>query len=777
LLKKKNMVVTITINNVGTQVGTIFNIYSDIDNFVSPIAVSIPRSILTSGTYKLEVDDQTTEIKIVSIDGCGAYCMNTVQNIPSPSSSPTPTPTVTPTNDIIFVSPSPTPTLTPTPTSSGAVIFYRVYWNGSIGMVGLTPACAITDGLTSLFTTASSGYDNIPLYNSESLSDPFNGYGGYTKIKRAGTLDPYTLVKINTYGITNSDVMCPTPTPTPTVTPTVTPSAPAVEELPLILKYSVNAGDIIEIPLGPNPTVGNIPMYINWDDGSPIEVFIQSSGGPNPSHEYSMKYFPEIKLTGDCRSIYCNSNKLIEIVQWGNIKANSLCFMDCINLTTIPTGPITCMSISNTGVYKLFDGCIKLTAIPYNLFYNLPNIIHVIDAFKNCSSLESIPNELFSTNTNLYGFQSTFEGCSNITTIPSGLFANNVNATRFNQTFKNCSSLESIRSGLFANNINTTTFMEAFEYCSSLETIPTGLFTYNINVSDHGFSSTFAHCILLRTIPPGLFENLSLVSNEGFRQTFYNCSSLESIPNGLFKNCSSVSERGFDSTFAYCNSISGTIPYDIFQGCTSVSAYGFKSTFMGCENIETISQYMFNDCVNVSDHGFEWTFADCFSLMDIPSLLFRNNTLVGAFGFYHTFDGCKSIETINGRLFSTNLNVSESGFDGTFNSCSNLKKILSNPSDGSGLFSKSINKCDSFQDTFNSCTSLEAIPINLFGEIDSPRNIIFDSCFSRCTNALGEFPLLWNMFPNATGKLCFYAADKLDSYILIPNCWRIGTEC
>lgn len=77
------MVITITINNIGSAVGSTFDIYSDLDGFVIPIVTNVFRDDIIAG-YDLIVDNATTQIKIISID-CGTICTSDILNIPPPA--------------------------------------------------------------------------------------------------------------------------------------------------------------------------------------------------------------------------------------------------------------------------------------------------------------------------------------------------------------------------------------------------------------------------------------------------------------------------------------------------------------------------------------------------------------------------------------------------------------------------------------------------------------------------------------------------------------------
>jgi len=111
----------ILLTSVGDEAGP-FDIYSDSDNYVTPVVTNVPSSALTQ-YYTLTVPDGTTAIRIVSEGTCTNSIDISVQNLPTPSVTPTNTATLTPTPAVTqtntpSITPSETPTNTPTVTNT-----------------------------------------------------------------------------------------------------------------------------------------------------------------------------------------------------------------------------------------------------------------------------------------------------------------------------------------------------------------------------------------------------------------------------------------------------------------------------------------------------------------------------------------------------------------------------------------------------------------------------------------------------------------------------------
>jgi hypothetical protein len=68
------MYVYITISNVGADAGP-FNIYSDVDNYISAFEVNVSKAALEAGYPSYSVPEGTTNIRIKSVN---AFCNNSV---------------------------------------------------------------------------------------------------------------------------------------------------------------------------------------------------------------------------------------------------------------------------------------------------------------------------------------------------------------------------------------------------------------------------------------------------------------------------------------------------------------------------------------------------------------------------------------------------------------------------------------------------------------------------------------------------------------------------
>lgn len=216
------MFVTITLTSASLSSGP-FDIYTNVDGFVTPVDTNVPRTSLLGG-YTITVSDLATIIRVQSLGTCSNYIDLDISGIPSPTPTPTTTstPTVTPTTTST-PTPTITPTLTQTPTPTSVVESYLVY-TGSTACV----ACLSSTSLTLYGPVGQLPILNINeyVYVDSGLTIPVPND---TYIVQLSDTLRWTRVWSGLPGeITQSDsngcLACVTPTPTTTSTQTPTPT-------------------------------------------------------------------------------------------------------------------------------------------------------------------------------------------------------------------------------------------------------------------------------------------------------------------------------------------------------------------------------------------------------------------------------------------------------------------------------------------------------------------------------------------------------------------------
>lgn len=283
-----------------------------------------------------------------------------------------------------------------------------------------------------------------------------------------------------------------------------------IPPIPFTLEYTTTTiNESITLPCS-----GSVNITVDWGDGSAKEIFKTDK----PQHSYLKPGVYIVKIIGDFISMNKSSYNVTKVISWGNtnnlLTYMSFAFIDCSNLTSIPTDE-------------------------YEAFINVTTFD---STFANCSGLTgSIPEGLFDYSLNVTDFNGTFYGCRNLTSIPQGLFDNCPKVTSFSGVFNSCSGLTSIPIGLFDKNVNVTTFYYAFVNCTNLTSIPQSLFDNCPNVTD--FSNTFQNCYnLTGTVPYDSLGGTQTSTPLYDRSVGVNGYVKPTVFYGCFFNCTKLSD-------------------------------------------------------------------------------------------------------------------------------------------------------------------------------------------------------------------------------------------
>ena len=311
------------------------------------------------------------------------------------------------------------------------------------------------------------------------------------------------------------------------------PPKPDTGKEELILEYTVEAGEIIELPydltyddVNGQKKSATFNFQVDWGDGT-IVTDINNSNietEEKSKHKYTNEGIYEIKIKGTYEALdnYDSKNynerlgkeKLTKIKQWGITGLKSIYLESSTNLIEIasPTEKsfVNMQSFDNT-----FRWCTNLTEIPEDLFANCSNVQKFYSTFAICKNLTQIPENLFANCQNVQNFEMTFYGCESLTEIPENLFVNCQNAQNFEGTFGACTRLTEIPENLFINCTNAQNFTSTFQGCTSLSKIPQNLFNTCTNVIK--FRQTFAECEALTGDSISLWKRVENGSTNGYQ--------------------------------------------------------------------------------------------------------------------------------------------------------------------------------------------------------------------------------------------------------------------
>jgi hypothetical protein len=231
-----SVIITLT---YGSEAGP-FDLYSDVDGYVTPFESNIPAGSFDYGYYTTNVPDGTTIIKVKSDGECINFVDLSIQNLPTPTPSITPTQTATPTQTgTPSVTSTPTQTQTQTQTPSSTIGSTPTQTpSPTPTMTAFTGPCVCVE-MTATNTDPEGPAGSIEYNNCFGVlvAEIFNTTGtryrcvDYT----GGVIQVFSSTNV-TYGVAAgyscsmgtcpTDIVIPlTPTPTQTQTQTATPSS------------------------------------------------------------------------------------------------------------------------------------------------------------------------------------------------------------------------------------------------------------------------------------------------------------------------------------------------------------------------------------------------------------------------------------------------------------------------------------------------------------------------------------------------------------------------
>ena len=445
-----------------------------------------------------------------------------------------------------------------------------------------------------------------------------------------------------------------------------------LEDRKFITEWTVEAGNTITLPINAVPNV-----TIEWgaDDDGDGQLDLETCTTTKPTHTYTNAGTYTIKISGQMpswsfESVNLSKDYITRIVQWGNVRIQSMSFNNCGNLAgTIPSHKTEGEFAELTNINTIFYNCKKLIgSIPSDFFEDTSKLTSIVHCFSGCTGLTGeIPEKLLEECINLTNIDCVFYNCTGLTgEIPAKLFEKNIKITRIYGVFMGCTGLTGeIPSGLFDTNTKAMYFTNCFNGCTNITgKIPDGLFKNCPNVLDMGavFRDTS-----ITEIPASLFDVNNGQPNRikniagGFQGT-----KITTIPAGLFDLCTEVEEFGtttqstwYNGTFQECTLLE-TIPENLFYNNTKVTTFG--NVFKDCTSLKIIPENTFNTSAeNVNLYG---AFYGCTSLTEIKAKAFN---IPNISSIKQAFWKCGALEKIEeGFIIPQTVNYMESAFLGCF---------------------------------------------------------------------------------------------------------------
>lgn len=183
-------------------------------------------------------------------------------------------------------------------------------------------------------------------------------------------------------------------------------------------------------------------------------------------------------------------------------------------------------------------------------------------------------------------------------------------------------------------------------------------------------------------------------------------------------------------------------------------------------------------------------FRSCSALTHIPGNVFDGISFSsGAFNLNYFFAECDNLESVDSGILSNLAFTSATSADSMFRDNPNLTSVpsdiflrLENVTNFSSCFrSSGISEIprnifqytplgSNFSFCFALCESLSYVSNDIFSGIETSTPN-FRNAFIGCT-ALRHCPPLWETWPNANARQCFFGCTNADNYAQVPSGWK-----
>lgn len=283
--------------------------------------------------------------------------------------------------------------------------------------------------------------------------------------------------------------------------------------------------------------------WATWDETNNVRTYtIPANGkvylrGVNPngicyngSNCHTFSSTKNVNASGNIMTIADGIGRRTEIIR----PFFARLFYQMTTLITAPNFPSDGMSLGDSTLNGMFNGCSSLTTAPSLTVSSLTSGYNCSLMFNNCSSLTDASSiHLNTTNIPTQGYNEMFLGCSALTTPPT-ITSSPLTLYRqaLRQMFSGCSSLTT------APNVNVGTLAENFELvsmfynCTSLTDVSKVILNPT-KLNTASYKLMFSGCRNLVTPPEIMATDISDTSgdtsNGSLANMFYNCTKLASI--------------------------------------------------------------------------------------------------------------------------------------------------------------------------------------------------------------------------------------------------------
>lgn len=252
----------------------------------------------------------------------------------------------------------------------------------------------------------------------------------------------------------------------------------------------------------------------------------------NGSNCHTFSSAKNVRASGNIMTIADGIGRRTEIVR----PFFARLFYQMTTLLTAPNFPSEGMSLGDSSLSGLFDGCSSLTTAPTFTVNSLSSGWCCHSMFRGCTSLTSASNiTLNATTIPNSAYEQMFNECSALVSPPTiTSSALTIGDRGLQQMFRNCTSLTT------APNLNIATLdstgirhcYDLFRGCSALTDV-TKVKLNATTLYNQSYHSVFNGCTSLVTPPEIMattyFSDSTSNTNGSFVEMFYNCSKLSTI--------------------------------------------------------------------------------------------------------------------------------------------------------------------------------------------------------------------------------------------------------
>lgn len=281
-------------------------------------------------------------------------------------------------------------------------------------------------------------------------------------------------------------------------------------------------------------------------------------------------------------------------------------FYQMTTLLTAPNFPSEGMSLGDSSIAGMFNGCSSLTTAPSLTVNSLSSGWCCQLMFNECTSLTDASNvHLNATNIPSSAYMQMFNGCTLLATAPSLTISSMSGTNACNAMFNGCTSLTSASNiTLNATTIPNYAYLQMFNGCSALTT-PPSITSSELTVGNGGMTNMFNSCSNLVNAPSMTISSAGVGS---FNSMYKDCVKLTNV-SGIKLNATTLANGTYKLMFSGCTEL--VTPPEIkattlSDGDGNTDNGSLAYMFQNCSKLNTIKVHFTS--WNSGNYTKSWTY-------------------------------------------------------------------------------------------------------------------------------------------------------------------------